>query len=152
MAKSTKKPLPKKRKIAEKSKEDVMLYQAMSVLAKSNKEPDDDDAFGQNIALTLKSIPEKRTKEFIKFKIQELLFQAQFGNLVMPLNVVQHHGQRISPNQINMVSTNQYRQSPVLVKSPLGSPTTHFYQYSQSTHDNVPSNEDDTSETFSYKL
>ena len=39
-----------------------MLDQAMSVLP---KEPDADDAFGQSIAGTLKSIPDKRTKKFI---------------------------------------------------------------------------------------
>ena len=55
-------PSTEKRKIAEKSKEDAMLDQAMSVLA---KEPDANDAFGQSIARTLKSIPDKRTKEFI---------------------------------------------------------------------------------------
>ena len=59
---STKKPLPKERKITEKSKEDAMLDQAMSVLAKSKKEPDADNAFGQSIALTLKSILDKRRK------------------------------------------------------------------------------------------
>ena len=65
-----------------------MLNQAMMVLAKSKKEPDADNVSGQSIALsTLKSISNKRTKEFIKFKIKELLFQAQFGNLEMPLNV-----------------------------------------------------------------
>ena len=66
------KPPPKKRKVAVKSKEDAMLVQAMSVLAKSKEEPDIGDAFGQSIALNLKSIHGKRTKEFIKYKIQDL--------------------------------------------------------------------------------
>ena len=68
-----------------------MLNQAMLVLAKSKKERDADDAFGQNMALTLKSNTNRLTKEFIKYEIQELLFQAQFGNSAMPLNVAQHH-------------------------------------------------------------
>ena len=63
----------------------------MSLLA---KEPDANDAFGQSIALNLKSIPNKRThththtqKKKMKYKIQELLFEIQFGNLTMPLNI-----------------------------------------------------------------
>ena len=50
----------------------------MSVLVKSKKKL---DAFAQSITLTLKSVADKRTKEFIKCKIQKLLLQAQFGNL-----------------------------------------------------------------------
>ena len=61
----------------------------MSLLA---KEPDANDAFGQSIALNLKSIPNKRTHTHkhtkkMKYKIQELLFEIQFGNLTMPLNI-----------------------------------------------------------------
>ena len=62
----------------------------MSLLA---KEPDANDAFGQSIALNLKSIPNKRThththtKKKMKYKIQELLFEIQFGNLTMSLNI-----------------------------------------------------------------
>lgn len=63
----------------------------MLVLAKSNKESDADDFIGKSIALTLKSIPEKQTKEFMKYKIEEVSFLAQFGNLAMPLNNAQHH-------------------------------------------------------------
>ena len=70
----------KKRKFAEKSAEDAMLDQTMSVLAKSKKETDANDNFGQSIALTLKSILDKRTKLFIKYKIHKLLCQSQFGN------------------------------------------------------------------------
>ena len=69
----------------------------MPVLAKSRKEPDANDGFGQSIALTLKSIPDERTKEFIKFDIQEFLFQWQFGNLAMPFNVQPQHGLQVSP-------------------------------------------------------
>ena len=58
----------------------------MSLLA---KEPDANDVFGQSIALNLKSIPNKRTKKEkkMKYKIQELLFEIQFGNLTMSLNI-----------------------------------------------------------------
>ena len=73
-----------------------MLDQPTSVLAKSKEEL---NGFGQSIALTLKSIFDKRAKEFIKYKIREFLFQAQFGHLAIPLNVAQNHGQQVSPIQ-----------------------------------------------------
>ena len=59
----------------------------MLVLAKRNKESDADNFIGKSIALIL----EKQTKEFMKYKIEEFSFLAQFGNLAMPLNNAQHH-------------------------------------------------------------
>ena len=63
------KSLSKKRKIADKSKQETLLDQAMLVIITSKKEPDTNDALGQSIPLNLKSIPKKRTKEFIKHKV-----------------------------------------------------------------------------------
>ena len=56
----------------------------------------------------------------------------------MPLNVAQHHGQRVLP-----IERNKY-----LLQSPHASPVPH--QYIQSRYDNVPSNIDDNNETYSY--
>ena len=39
---------------------------------------------GQSIGASLKSIPDHRSKEFVKVKIQEFIFQAQFGLLATP--------------------------------------------------------------------
>ena len=81
---STKEPLPKdrKRKVQQRSKEDIMLDEAMSILAaKKNKVMDADETFGQNVTASLRNIPDNRCKEFVKVKIQELIFQAQFGML-----------------------------------------------------------------------
>ena len=63
------KSISKKRKIAEKSKQETLLDQAMLVIVTSKKELDTDDAFGQSMPLNLKSIPKKRTQEFIKHKV-----------------------------------------------------------------------------------
>ena len=62
-----------------------MLDQAMSVLnSKQQKTPDADELFGQTIGASIKEISDKRCKEFLKVKIQELVFQAQFGLLTFP--------------------------------------------------------------------
>lgn len=87
---STKQPLQRnnnRKRQREKAREDEMLEQAMSVLAsKKTKDVDADDLFGQSIGASLKSIPDQRSKEFLKVKIQELIFQAKFGILVTPQN------------------------------------------------------------------
>ena len=85
--KSTKHPLPreKKQKTEQKSKEDIMLDEAMSVLAaRKSRVADADEIFGQNVTASLRNIVDNRCKEFLKVKIQELIFQAQFGMLLMP--------------------------------------------------------------------
>jgi len=65
--------------------EDIMLDQAMLVLdAKRHKKLDADELFAQSIGESLKSIPDRRFKEYVKVKIQELVFQAQFGLLSLP--------------------------------------------------------------------
>ena len=77
--KSTKHPLPreKKQKTEQKSKEDIMLDEAMSVLAaRKSRVADADEIFGQNVTASLRNIVDNRCKEFLKVKIQEPLFQA----------------------------------------------------------------------------
>ena len=50
---------------------------------------DADILFGESIGASLKSITDIRLKEYIKVKIQELVFQAQFGLLATPTFLVQ---------------------------------------------------------------
>ena len=67
--KSTKRPLPRKR-MAGKTPEDRMLDHAMSVLeAMSRKKLDTDELFAQSIGESLKSIPDRCVKEYVKVKI-----------------------------------------------------------------------------------
>lgn len=83
---STKKPLPQKRKKEDckKTKEDQMLDTAMSVLERAKKNQaagreDADDTFGRNVANGLQGVESKRGEELAKLKIQEILFLAQTG-------------------------------------------------------------------------
>ena len=58
-----------------------MMDEAMSILrSKKNKVQDPDEAFGMTIGASLRSTSNIRNKEFAKVKIQEIIFQAQFGN------------------------------------------------------------------------
>ena len=45
------------------------------------RQPDDDgeDIFGRHVAKSLKTITDKRTRELAKMKIQQVLFDAEFG-------------------------------------------------------------------------
>ena len=86
-SRSTKRPLPKKKKPENKSKEDCLLDQAASVLwSRQNKVVDAEEVFVQNVAHSLRAISDKRACEYAKVKIQEILFQAQFGMLGLPQN------------------------------------------------------------------
>ncbi|XP_057311137.1 uncharacterized protein LOC130648984 [Hydractinia symbiolongicarpus] len=82
---STKKPLPKKQKVSPKSSEDHMLKHAISVLEeKRGKTLSADELYGRTLGESLKAIPDRMQKEYLKVKIQELLFQAQMGLLAVP--------------------------------------------------------------------
>ncbi len=66
---------------------DVIHEQARPVfttVARRNNMVDADEIFGQNVTASLHNISDTRCKEFLKVKIQELIFQAQFGLLPMP--------------------------------------------------------------------
>lgn len=66
--------------------EDQVLEKSLAVLEDvSNKrkikpEEDGDMIFGKHVCQSLKDIKDKRSKELVKLKIQQLLFEAQFGN------------------------------------------------------------------------
>ena len=61
--------------------------------SKRNKSVDIDKLFGQNIAAGLRNIIDNKSKEYVKVKMQELTFQAQFGLLPLPFSQnVSHNG------------------------------------------------------------
>ena len=66
--------------------EDKVLEKSLSVLEDvTNKrkipmEEDGDIIFGKHVCQSLKDIKDKRSKELVKLRIQQLLFEAQFGN------------------------------------------------------------------------
>ena len=69
-----------------KKMEDTVLEKSLEVLEDvSNKRKmkpaeDGDTIFGKHVCQSLKDIKDKRSKELVKLKIQQLLFEAQFGN------------------------------------------------------------------------
>ncbi len=91
------------------AKENYLLDQAVSVFrAKQDKKADPEDVFGQNVAVGLRAISDKRSRELAKLKIQEVLFHAQFGMLSIPL-----------PENVQLQST-PISQSPYMpVASPI---------------------------------
>lgn len=80
---STKRPLDVKRKIYDekRSKDDTAPDQAVIVLQDVNKnQMDEDDVYGQTIAFSMRHIRDPMKKAFAKIKIQEIIYQAQFGS------------------------------------------------------------------------
>ena len=77
---------PKSAKSVAKLHQDKVLQKSLSVLEDvTNKrkipmEEDGDIIFGKHVCQSLKDIKDKRSKELVKLKIQQLLFEAQFGN------------------------------------------------------------------------
>ena len=69
-----------------KKMEDKVLEKCLSVLENvTNKrkipmKKDGDIIFGKHVCQTLKEIKDKRCKELVKLRIQQLLFEAQSGN------------------------------------------------------------------------
>ena len=104
----------RKRKAAT-SKEDLALDTAIKVLAdvknSTPKEVDEDDVFGNHVAFSLRKVKDARNKEYAKMKMQEILYQAQFGLLFqqnMNYNAQQYHNiTAVSPQAVS------YENSPV---------------------------------------
>lgn len=90
---STSKPLPKKVKVTAGpvSKSDILLDKAISILDKKQRKPaeveDQEDVFAKHIAYQLRAFPE-RDRNYVKFKIQELIFNVQFNGINF-INTVQ---------------------------------------------------------------
>ena len=92
-----------------------MLNEAFKVLEskREKKVAGADELFGQSIGESLKTIPDLRCKEYVKPKIQELIFQARGGLMNVP--VAQN---RFSPIN-NSRNTSQSTSYTSLISSPL---------------------------------
>ena len=65
------------------------MDEAMSILrSKKNKVQDLDEAFGMTTGASLRFISNIQNKEFSKVKIEEIIFQAQFGNPMAPFHQI----------------------------------------------------------------
>ena len=86
-----------------------MLNRAMNVLeSKREKKPlGADELFGQSIGESLKEIVDVRWKEFVKLKIQELIFNAKVGLLSIPTTQ-----NLFSPTQQSRTSHNSSMSMP----------------------------------------
>ena len=83
---STKKPLPRKRKSDIISQENFLLEQAVSVFCSKKENKDDpENIFSKHVAVVLRPVSDIKNRELAKLKIQEILFQAQFGMLGIPI-------------------------------------------------------------------
>ena len=82
-----KKVLPKAQKQSKKHPKDLeteVLTKSLVLLdnATNRKRPPDDDGediFGRHVAKSLKAITDKRSRELAKIKIQQVLFDVEFG-------------------------------------------------------------------------
>ena len=61
------------------------MDQAISVLTEKPIVLNAEEAFGRHVALSLLNIADRQSREFAKLKVQEILFQAQFDMLGMPM-------------------------------------------------------------------
>lgn len=68
-----------------------------SNLLTTKKGKDPDVLFGENIGLSLQKVSNQRCKEYAKVKIQEILFQAQFGDLSIPSQQTQAYNLSSQP-------------------------------------------------------
>ena len=122
---STKRPLGKqKRESAVPSKAEAVMNEAVTILkatASQSSDPiDDEEIFDRNIACGSRKIKDGRSKEFAKVKLQEIIFQAQFGLLTS----AQH--QHDAPIQQQQLHTWVYTlKSPLLPNSSVYSHTQH---------------------------
>ncbi len=86
---SRKQPLAKIRKRTLDQRRDcnVVIHDQAVPSLSTNKYTitDADEIFGRHVAASLRNISDHRCKEFLKVKIQEVIFQAQFGVFPIPL-------------------------------------------------------------------
>ena len=103
----------------------------MDFLNSSKKENRDaDSVFGQSIAFSLRNVTDQRKKEYAKIKIQEIIYQAHFGNFGLSsfTNFTQPPQQTYRYDLASQETPNQYPLSPlsslqqVQSKTPLPSP------------------------------
>ena len=88
-----------------KTKEDYLLDQAMAVFqGKKSKTDDAEDLFSKHVASGLRAVTDLRNREYAKVKIQEILFNAQFGLLGIPFPQQQNSFQRSFTEQLNTVN------------------------------------------------
>ena len=78
---------PKSVKRKKKTGAEAVMAEAVSVLADLKNKPqtkdieeDEDVVFGKYLTSELRKIKDQRQKAFIKFKIQSLLFETQYGH------------------------------------------------------------------------
>ena len=124
---STKKPLPRKRKTDVVSKENWLLEEAAAIFRnKKETRSDGEDIFSQNVAAGLRAISDVRNRELAKLKIQEILFQAQFGMLEIPMQPAQRYSQLPSTHISSFASSSPHTSTQYYEEEDTTSPAPSF--------------------------
>ena len=77
-----KKPSLKRTREGTGSKDDTLTPKSVTILRSTKEhELDEDDIYGQTIAFSMRRIKDHRRKSLAKIKIQEILYEAEFGQL-----------------------------------------------------------------------
>ena len=115
------------------------MDEALQVLRKSNNQKQEDsfDIFGKHIANKIRSLDNANAQRWVKFKIQETIFQAQFNphvqtnsnlaSFTTPQRAPQNDGYLAFPHPVQLFTDNtslrerQMYESPRSPHSPLGS-------------------------------
>ena len=67
-----------------------MAYQVLKENTNGSAE-DPEDTFGRHVANQLRDMEDKRTRDYVKLKIQQLLYDIQYGGFSMPYNASTPH-------------------------------------------------------------
>ena len=106
---STKQPLgiKRKREKSPESKRQILLEKAIGILDRKQNEgaEDAEDIFGKYIVQQLRT-SEARDRNYLKFKIQELIFNYQFGQLVVPPSAMSQTSVLLCPSSSLTESNN----------------------------------------------
>ena len=123
---------------------DETVFEALQVLRKSNNQKQDDpfDIFGKHIANEIRSLDNINAQRWVKFKIQESIFQAQFNTHVptqitksnvssftAPQRAPQNVRYPVFPHSAQPFENNTSQRETQMLESPqpqyslLGSPT-----------------------------
>ena len=106
------------------------MDEALQVLRKSNNQKQEDsfDIFGKHIANAIQSLENANAQRWVKFKIQEIIFQAQFNphvqtnsnlaSFTTPQRAPQNAGYSVFPHSVQPFGNNTSLRERQMYESP----------------------------------
>ena len=105
------------------------MDEALQVLRKSNNQKQDSfDIFGKHIANEIRSLENANAQRWVKFKIQEIIFQAQFNphvqtnsnlaSFTTPQRAPQNAGYPVFPHSVQPFADNTSLRERQMYESP----------------------------------